>query len=224
MRLSLRRFPVFGVKLLTLCSLLGLVSCSLTQQYALDRCNSRAYLRNVVADYLSSRYDSGAPVRLGIIPFSVPANLASRGTEMPGLGNELAWKVRNEVVELDTIPIVEVLNRQDWPSKKDEFNTGNFGAIAAGRDAGYDLILVGNVKALSSFDTMSAETKLIEADSGITLWSGLSTANSYKRGINRELSSMFLEKEDPSKLDTSGLINDLASCIARDILSEKPAP
>ncbi|MBX7143322.1 MAG: hypothetical protein K1X79_02615 [Oligoflexia bacterium] len=223
MLLSLRRFTVVGVKLLTLSTILGLVSCSLTQQYVLDRCNSRAYLRNVVADYLSSRYDSSAPVRLGIIPFSTPANLASRGTEMPGLGNELAWQVRSEIVDLDTIPIVEVLNRQDWPSKKDEFATGNFGAIAAGRDAGYDLILVGKVQPIVSLDKLSAETKLIEAESGITLWSGVTTASSYRRGVNSELSSIYLAKEDPTIMDTAGLVRDLASCIARDIMSEKPA-
>lgn len=209
------------VKVLALSSLAVMTACSLTQRLVSDPCNSRAYVRTVMADYISNRYHSNAPVRLAIIPFSVPANLAGKNSEVPGLGNELAWKIQEDFLASEIFPLVEVLNRQDWPGKKEEFRTGNFGAIAAARDAGYDLVFVGSLDPITSIDTLSATTKLIETESGTTLWFGQSAVRSDTKVINETLDTMMLAKRDPSIIETNQLKDGLAQCIVREVVDEQ---
>lgn len=213
-------FRSWSVKLLTLLLVPLAAGCSLTRHYAFDPCNSRAYVRTVVADYLSTRFHTNAPVRVAVVPFSVPANVAGVNNELPGLGNELAWKVHEHFVDSNVFPIVEVFNRQDWPRKKEEFHTGNFGAITSARDAGYDLVFVGNVDPITSLDSLSATTKLIETESGTTLWFGQTTARSEARPINKSLSEWYLDERIPSTFDLAGLRENLARCIVREVIRE----
>ncbi len=209
-----------SVKYLTLLLLSLAAGCSLTRHYVMDPCNSRAYVRTVIPDYLSTRFQTNAPVRVAVVPFSVPANVAGINNEVPGLGNELAWKVHERFVDSNVFPIVEVFNRQDWPRKKEEFHTGNFGAIASARDAGYDLVFVGNVDPIRSLDELSATTKLIETESGTTIWFGKTTARSDARAMNQTLSSYYLADRVPSTLDLPGLEEDLSRCIVREVVRE----
>jgi hypothetical protein len=209
------------VKLLTLALLAVLTSCSLIKHYAVDTCNSRAYVRTVMSDYISSRYHMNAQVRLAVIPFSVPANVAGQNNEVPGIGNELAWKVQEHFIDSSVFPITEVLNRQDWPGKKEEFHTGNFGAIRSARDAGYDLVFVGKLEPMNSLDSMSATTKLIETESGMTLWSGQTRVRSDARSMDSSLDSWGISERIPAKVDINGMKEDLARCIVREVVSEK---
>ncbi|MBN8549306.1 MAG: hypothetical protein J0M12_08335 [Deltaproteobacteria bacterium] len=217
-----RRFGFHSVcvKILALCSLVVMTACSLTQPYYEDPCNNRAYIQTVMADYISNRFHSNAPVRMAVIPFSVPANLAGKNAEIPGLGNELAWKVQEDFIGTEVFPIVEILNRQDWPGKKAEFFTGNFGAIAAARDAGYDLVFVGMLDTITSVDILGATTKLIETESGTTLWFGQTTVKSNSRAINRSLDQALLTKRNPSIIETNQLKDGLAACIVRGVVDD----
>src|SRR4051812_36516187 len=131
-----------NVKILTALAGFCLCSCSFLYNRYAESCNSHAYLQRGLYAYINSRYHYNSPVRMAIIPFSVPANISADNSERPGLGNELAWKIHAQLLATGQIPIVEVLNRQDWPNKKEEFFTGNFGAIAMAREAGYDLLMV----------------------------------------------------------------------------------
>ena len=219
--IRLNGFLSVAVKNLTLVLFLSTASCSFVQHYTSDPCNSRAYVRTVMADYLSTRYHSNAPVRMAVIPFSVPANLAGSNNENPGLGNELSWKVQQRFVDSGVFPMVEVLNRQDWPGKKEEFYTGNFGAIAAARDAGYDLVFIGNVDPMNSLDNMSATTKLIETESGITLWYGQTNARSDERAMNRTMTSLYMADRQPAALNSAEMRDDLARCIVREVIKDK---
>ena len=210
-----------GVILLTLsCSVL-LSACSLIGEHYAETCNSRAYTRNILSDYITSRFPSNAPVRMAIIPFSVAANVSTYGDERPGLGNILSWKVHQYILASQTIPIVEVLNRQDWPGKKEEFFTGNFGAISRAREAGYDLVLIGYLESLKSMDTMTAYTKVIDVESGITLWYGQSTSSTYRPDIKRARYGLRLEPSRPDMLFTDDLVGGLAQCIAAAVTSEE---
>ena len=99
---NINRSRNFWVKILTPALLVCLSSCALSQQFILDRCKTRAYVEGIIPDYLSTRFNSGAPVRLGIIPFSPPANLAYRGPEVPGIGNILAAELQSNLVASET--------------------------------------------------------------------------------------------------------------------------
>lgn len=210
---------------LGLASLLcSLAACSLINEHYAEPCNYRAYTRSVLVDHLSSRFTMDSPVRMAVIPFSVPANLAAYDVHRPGLGNELAWQVQADFLSTGTVPIVEVFNRQDWPGKSEEFYTGNFGAISLAREAGYDLVLVGSVPPMRELDKMTALTKLIETESGLTLWYGQSSVSSYEPELSGARSWVGLERHVPSELYLRAMQDKLSQCIVRGILDDEVVP
>ena len=212
--------------------LIGVISLTLTgcsvlhelHDHTTEYCNSRAYVQIPITDHLTTRFDSDAPVRLGVIPFSVPANLAPRSGQAHTLGNELAWNIHREMLSQGIIPISEVLNREDWPGKRDEFFHGNFGAIASAREAGYDLVLVGYVDPIKALDTVTAQGKLIEVDSGITLWYGTVSATSARKDVQDNLSRFWLASKRPDMLNFGPLTEKLARCIVEEAVMERVAP
>lgn len=205
-----------GVTVLTLA--VGLTRCTYIQRHYVDPCNSRAYVGNDLAMYLNKRYHSNAPVRVGIIPYSVPANLSpSGGPDLPSFGSTLAWKLHQELISSGDIPVVEVFNRQDWPGKKEEFFTGNFGAISLGREAGYDLVMVGYVEPVRSIDSLSSYTKLIDVESGVTVYYGKNTATTYRPEMAGTLDSLWLKSKDPSESYLGNMTESLARCIIHGV-------
>ncbi len=207
------------VIVMTLASVASLTSCAYLKNRTMEQCKTHAYVETVVEDYVSRRYDSNAPVRLGIIPFVVPANLTQKPFQYRGMGNELAYQVHTRFLNRGTIPIVEVLNREDWPGKKDEFYTGNFGALSQAREAGYDLILVGIIDSYNPYAEATASTKLIEVETGVTLWYGKTTAYTYRKDFERGTDFLALEDRRPARSYGAELTEKLTDCIAGEILS-----
>jgi hypothetical protein len=158
---------------------------------------------------------------MAIIPFSVAANLSSQNTQRPGLGNELAWQIRSELVRNEAAPIVEVLNRHDWPGKRDEFFVGNHGAIALSREAGYDLVLVGLFETGASLDHVVLHSKLIDTSAGITVWNGRSTVTRRPSLWHQTRDWLDIQKTIPSGHQFQPLMESLVNCAVRGILSEE---
>jgi hypothetical protein len=80
---------------------------------------------------------------------------------------------------------------------------------------------VGRLDPITSLDSLSATTKLIETESGMTLWFGTTKVQSEARDVNRELSSWWFSTRTPSVIDTNDMKKDLARCIVREIISER---
>ena len=219
-----KRINRISVTFLTLGVMVFFAGCSTLQLQTEEDCKYRAYLRTPVDIYISKRFPKDAPVRVGILPFSVPANLSGQGDEVPGLGNELAWRVKEELLSTGILPIVEVLSRQTWPGKRAEFHTGNFEAIEMARNAGYDLVFIGNVERLTSLDSLSAQGKLIETDSGMTVWSGTSTALTNRNDRETMRPHAFFLKREPNKSYTRLLTDELAMCIRKNLMNEEVMP
>ena len=212
-------------KLMAACvSLLTLGGCSLLEPHLGEGCKSRAYVQVPVADFLKARFDSGAPARVAIIPYSTPANLAGRSYEEEGLGFQLATQLHAYLLKRGTFPIVEVLNRKDWPGKKEEFYTGNFGAIAQAREAGNDLVIVGLIGDMHGRESFDAFTKLIEPESGTTIYYGKSTAFTRREDFNRwdSIWHMGERRTDPSYFGP--LLDNLALCVAKEIGRDRETP
>jgi len=162
---------------------------------------------------------------MAIIPFSVPANISSYGVERPGAGNLLAQEIHARFLSSGEVPIVEILNREDWPGKKGEFFTGNFKAIELAREAGYDLALVGMMEESRGLDSVTVHSKIIEVDSGITVWYGTVNAWSRRPEIHDVTSTIRLEKYDPSRLYLEPLLTEAARCTVSSILdTEETVP
>lgn len=209
------------VKLLTLVSLISLPGCSVMKQSNFEEeCKSHAYLSSTFRNYLGERFKSRTPVRLGVVPFSVPANLASESNEFPGLGNQLAWDVKNQLMTFGELTIVDILNRQNWPGKKEEFFTGNFGAIAMAQQAGYDLIMLGYLEDYSTLSTMSAHTKIIEVSSGITVWNTRSVVSTRRHEYRNMMAQFGWDKRRPDLIHAQELRRALVSCIVDSAMTD----
>jgi len=155
---------------------------------------------------------------MAIIPFSTPANLSWQNAQNQGLGKELAWKFQSEFLAAGTIPIVEVMPRDDWPGKREEFWTGNFGALAQSREAGYDFVLVGFVDQMKSLDSMTVHSKIIDSDSGVTVWSGSTTVTTKKSQIDRgRFGDIFNSRIQPDQLYLEDMVSLAASCTTKEI-------
>src|SRR4051812_28262450 len=93
-----------------LLTLLLLPGCAILGRRYGEQCNTRAWVRTDLEGFITTRFGSGTPVRLAIVPFVTPANVAARSDELPGLGNQLAWAVQRELIATEVFPIAEILN------------------------------------------------------------------------------------------------------------------
>lgn len=173
----------------------------------MDDCKNRAFIGTNLKEYVSSRFHETNAVRMGIVPFSSAANLS------PEVGRTLATRVHQEMLPAGDVPIVEVFNREDWPGKKEEFYSGNFGAISIAREAQYDLVLVGMIAPMTRLDQMTADIKIIEVESGTTVYYGRSSFETNTDDLQSGLDSLWLTKRQPSALVTPLVIDKLARCI-----------
>ncbi len=162
------------VKVLTLALVVNsLLGCSFLDYFNTSHeCKTHAYIRQSVTSYLSTRFHSGERARIGILPFSVPANLTATQAFPEGLPLEIARTLQAQLLDFEELPIVEVLPREDWPGKRDEFSTGNHSAITMARNAGFDFVIVGMLEPLQSLNSATINSKIIDTDNGVTLWYG----------------------------------------------------
>jgi hypothetical protein len=203
------------------CSNLRPPSAATAASYEME-CKNRAYIRLVLEDYLSTRFHSGGPVRLAILPSSVPANLSAFRNDHQSVGDDLAWRLRNSLVAKEAAPIIEVLNRYDWPGKKDEFFVGNHQALATAREAGYDLVLVSYLEPLHSFDEMVLFSKLMETESGITIWNGRSSVSREESLLDRTKEWLELQKRVPAANRFEPMLEEVVACAVDGITSDEP--
>lgn len=209
-----------SVKILTLCLLaITLSGCSAIHHFREEPCKSHAYIRVGLEDYISKRFDSQSQVRIGIIPFSVPANLSNFGGRSSGVGQDIASRLHTHLLRGSSNSIIEVFPRDDWPGKQEEFFRGNFGALSRAHEAGYDLVLIGILDNMRTVEEMSAHSKIIDVDNGVTVWYGSSTATIPSDSLNNPLYLLGLDSARPDKIQTNSLVDLLSECMSADILN-----
>lgn len=180
-------------------------------------CKNDAHISTNVEDFISSRFKNGSPVRIGIMPFSSTAISSPFNPPRPELGDTIAWNLQQQLAKKELSAIVEVFNRPAMPGLKDEFFTGNFGALDLAREAGYDLVLVGYIDSPRSLTDITAHSKLIEVEAGMTVWYGTTTASSREKRLNRAYDNYIGDGEIPSNTYINELIEQLPRCIAQGI-------
>ncbi|MCB0309979.1 MAG: hypothetical protein KDD42_02010 [Bdellovibrionales bacterium] len=218
---STKHLSITTAKILTLTTAVLLtVGCTFVRSQFGETCKTRAHIPVVLEDYLSRRFATHSPVRIGLIPFSTPANLSGHDIERPGLGNLLVQELHRRLLASGEVPIIEILTRQDWPGKKEEFFTGNYGAIGQARNAGYDLVFVGFVERSRAANQMETHAKLIEVDSGITLWYATTNVETQRSNRSELLASLWLDRERPDQLYIEKMINKTSACLV-DSLTDK---
>jgi hypothetical protein len=225
--MQIARYPRSSTLILTslkrvifLTSLVSLTSCAYLGNHVGEWCNTRAYVRTDIQAYIDQRFTPKSPVRVGVIPFDVPANLSARSGQMTGLGNQLAWAVHRQLLASEVFPILEVFNREDWPRKKEQFFTGNFGALQLAKEAGYDIIVVGYLEPITRLDTWVVHTKIIEVDSGTTIWYGSSQVYTNRADMHEVSSFVGLTDRRPDIYWNDKLLGTVTECIAHDMLTD----
>lgn len=216
-----KRILPWGVKSLTIGALLltlnGCAAVRTTQHYLDDRCKTRAHLQLSLDTYLSNKNRRRKLSRVAVVPYSVPANLAARGNEMPGLGNSIAHNVHAYLLESTPSTITQIFNRQDWPGKKEEFYTGNHTAIDLARRAGFDLLLVGIVEPITESNYITARTKIIDLEKGVTIFYGTTETEVSPMIYKREPWWWVFSSYRPSQMRGNSLTRDLTECIVKGI-------
>jgi hypothetical protein len=211
---------LFWSSIASIVILLTQAGCSFVHDQVGEECKSRAYIQMNLADFISERFRSNAPVRLAIIPFTVPANLATRSIDQPGLDTTFTARLHEELLRRGIVPIVEVLNRHDWPGKKEEFSVANFGSLSFAKEAGYDFVLVGQIEPLRAGDRMAANAKLIEVESGITLYYGRTEAFTWRGDGKTVTDTLGITKRRPDINYSFELNGELARCVADEIAKD----
>lgn len=189
-------------------------------------CNLHTYINLVLPDYVKQRYGKDAMPRMAVIPFDVPETFAPPGNESRHFGRELAQLFTTAFHSTGAITIVELFNRDRWPGKREEFFTGNFGAMQIARAAGYDLVLVGYLKDLTNDTDLVLLTRLIDTASQVTIWSGETKVHSEARDWRYLLSKLRLAKDRPELFEFPERARALASCTVEAITdtSAEPTP
>jgi hypothetical protein len=208
------------VKFLTLFASFTLASCSLIYERYAESCKTHAYINQELQQFITSRFHYNSPVRMAIIPFSVAANLTAKDSERPGLGNEIAWQVQAQLLESKAVPIVEVFNRQDWPYKKEEFFTGNFGGIDMAREAGYDLIMIGYVEPQNSIYEITSFVKILDAESGVTVYYGKVLAETTRPKMDDVADTLLMGDKVPALTFAHELEEKISTCIGEAVLAD----
>ena len=67
-------------------------------------------------------------------------------------------------------------------------------------------------------------SKIIEVDSGMTIWYGRSHVNTKRDNYNRLVSSFGFDEQRPDKLHSGAVIQEMSNCITREVLADRVVP
>lgn len=202
-----------------------LSSCSLIKS-PLDwqRCKRHTYINLVLTDYLKQRFHSQQMARMAIVPFDVPETFAPAFNDSRNYGRELARNFQAEMNKVGEVSIVELFDRDRWPGKRDDFFKGNYEAVEIARAAGYDFVLIGYLENIKNDSTLELDTKIIDTQNQVTVWSAKTEVESNARGLREDLSQVHLTKKQPELFDFPERTRELVRCTVDGIIEEDPVP
>lgn len=158
---------------------------------------------------------------MAIMPFSVPANLATQDAARPGYDMLAARLLHAELLTANELPVVELLNRAGWPGNRDDFAFGNFEAIRQARDSGYDLLLLGQIAELSTPEAFTAYTKIIDVDSNTTVWSARYDIHSNRKNWQYLGANVAATRRRPDQFAFTPMLEKLAACVRHTVISNQ---
>jgi len=203
------------VILLTLVSLLS--SCSFLGAQVGEWCNTRAWISTDLESYVYQHFKGGQQARVGVIPFITQANLTDRYDGFRGFGSQLAFEVQQQLLATEVFPIVQMLAQEDWPGRKQEFFSGNYGSLDFAKAAGINFIVIGYVDWPARLDKWVIHSKLIDVQTGTTLWYGTSTVTTNRPDMMEVSSTLGLTDRRPDIINMTEIRNTAAQCIVHDM-------
>lgn len=220
-----RLFSLFAKSLLAITAVFCVLGCSrIYWPVPQEECKFRTYANVGVLEFTKARFQPGQGVRLAVIPFDVPATFTRSWDETGTWGRDLAVLFQGEFFRSGEFGIVELFDRDRWPGKRFDFASGNYQAIEAARNAGYDLVLIGQLEELRDDYRLMFHTRLIDTAEGITLWDGITELRSHRRGDREALARLRLVKDRPELFYFNERAEKAASCTVREIIKGQLMP
>lgn len=193
-------------------NLISLTACSILDITQKDPCNNHTNINMNLKKYVTTRYTKKKFIRLGIFPFSVPANLTSSSQDRPDFGMVLAQKLQPQILSSGVFTTAEVLNYSEWSGKKQEFFSNNLLAIEIGRNIGLDFIVVGYLAPQNHIEKMTVYTKIIDVNTGITLFYGETTATNTNTPSEKRFWQNYSKEYSPNNFKLDEFTNVLMIC------------
>jgi len=142
-----------------------------------DQCKIRTYIDDGGTALLSNRFvDTNyrdRPIRIAVIPFSIPEHFAVWGSYEGHLGWELARVFWADLLAAKVEGTIELVAANTWAGESEEFFEGNYRNIEIARQAGYSHIILGYLKEPTSDGILRVYTKLIDVGTSHTMWFSL---------------------------------------------------
>ena len=150
------------------------------------------------------------------MPFWVGETFSANMSKEYDLGDDLARSFQRELIRTEEIPIVEIFHKDRSAIQKGDYRDGNYQALMFARAAGYDLLLLGELLPPTDAGTLVVNTKVINVESGVTLWAGQTTYTSYRREQREMLGKTPLFRSRPELFDFAERIKELAECTVHE--------
>jgi hypothetical protein len=182
-----------------------------------EGCKNQTDTNLVLENYISTRFVSGSPVRMAIVPFDVPETFATWGNESEHFGRQLARRVHAEIRSEGVVPISEIFNRDRWPGKREEFFTGNYQAIELAKNAGYDLVLVGYMDDIKDDEDIDIYTKIIDTHNHMNVWSARTRVTSKNKRVSNFLARARMIEDRPELFAFPERVDEFATCVVQAI-------
>ena len=192
--------------------LISFTACAFIDITENETCKNHANINIKLKKYLTDRYKSKNLVRLGIFPFSVPANFTAKSLDKLDYGTMLAQKLQPTLLSLGIFQTAELLDYQEWSGKKEEFFSNNLLAIEIGKNIGLDFIVVGYLAPYNHIEKMTVYSKIIDVNTGMTVFYGETTAYNNYLNERKEKASFGLIEYKPSDFKLDDFTDKLMQC------------
>jgi len=215
-------FKLLNVIILTLISLFSTGCSSKLLSWLHDnelQCKNRAYIHIPVEEYINERYSSSPLVRVALVPFEVPASFSRNIAGWMNFQEEITQSLHVKLLESGKFQLLEIFKTH--PLRKDDFITGNYEITELAKQAGYDLLLVGQVGNLSGVTQLSGTAKLIDVNTGITVWYGQSQVGKVSYSTSRRDAFGVFGRDRPDYMPFRLLADQFTSCLVENIFSEE---
>lgn len=192
--------------------LISFAACAFIDITDKETCKNHANININLKKYITSRYANKNLIRLGIFPFSVPANFTAKNLDRLDYGTILAQKLQPTLLALGLFSTSELLEYSEWSGKKQEFFSDNLLAIEIGKNIGLDFIVVGYLAPQNHIEKMTLYSKVIDVNSGMTVFYGETVAYNNYLNERKNKADFGLIEYKPSDFKLNEFTDSLMQC------------
>lgn len=210
----------FSLLVLSVSFLILLSACSTTYDTPkATGCKNRASISINLKNYVKKRYKKEKFVRLGIMPISIPENFSARRIDDQDFGEILSHKYQYYLLRSGVFSSVELIQKPEWPGKKEEFFGSNVTAITIARHMGLDFVMLGYLSPKRSIKEMAISSKIIDVNTGVTVFYGETSVEN--QNYDQDLFSRFFNKKDPSDFKFGEMTDNLIACQSKMMVNSR---